>query len=201
MAQVRAGSNDHRAARDLFADALSRFRGVDDDHYILLSMRNLAWMEYELGNRVAAAGLHEEVVRRAEAAGNKRMEQQSLGALAEYALYEERVDDAIPKLRRALSLNFELDEFREITVNICRLARASALLDKPLVAARLLGTSEALHETSGARIYPWVDQLNEGTLELIKKGADPDAYLAAAERGRSLSAEQTVATALAELPD
>ena len=196
LGNLDAQEGKNESARSLFEDALQRFQKLGDDHYTLLALRVLAWMNYELGDIPRARALHEEVVRRARDAGNRRMEQTSLGALAEYALYERRVDVALPLLQRAYEINREIGEFRETAVNVCRFARALAVAGRPNEAVRLLGTAQALHDSVGATVYPFVAEMNEGTLAMIRPHVEEPAFANAFEAGRRLTAEQAVALAL-----
>jgi hypothetical protein len=162
----------------------------------LLALRVLAWAHYELGEIPRARALHQEVVQRARAAGNMRMEQTSLGALSEYALYDRDVAEAVPLLEKAYRINREVGEFREIAVNLCRFALAAALSDEPHLAARLLGASEVLHERAGAQMYPWVATMNEQTLAITKEALGAEAFAAEVEQGRQLTADDAIEAAL-----
>jgi hypothetical protein len=156
-------------------------------------------MSYELGDRERAQTLHENVVRRARELGNERMQATSLGALAEYALYDRRVEDAVPMLEEAYRINRDVGERYEIAVTVYRFARALAIEGKAQVAAQLLSCSEALHEEIGLAVSSWLAEMNEGTRAIVHTDLDQAAFAEALEQGATLTADEAVALALESL--
>jgi len=196
LGNVHADEGDFEAARRLFEEALRRFEQLGDEHQVLLETRLLAWMSFELGDRERARALHEDVVRRAAAAGNQPMKATSLGALAEYALYEGRVHDAVPMLEESTRIYQGLRERPEIVVNLFRFARALAIAGRPVTATRLFAAAEALREEIGAAVYTWVVEMNEGTLDMVRAQLDEAAFAEAWEQGRALTVDEAVALVL-----
>jgi predicted ATPase/class 3 adenylate cyclase len=196
LGNVHADERDFESARQLFEEALGMFRSLGDDHYVLLAIRLLAWMHYELGDRARARSLHEEVVRRASATGNERMQATSLGALGEYALYEGRIEDALPLLAESSRIYRDVGERPELVVNLWRFARALAITERPGEAARVFSAAEALREEIGASPYRWMEEINEDTLAAIRAQLDEAAFAEAWEQGRTLTVDQAVALAL-----
>ena len=88
---VRVAERDFEAAQRFFEAALEKHRDFGDDHRVLQAMDNIAWVREELGDVSGARALTEEVLRRARAAGNLRMQILSLSSLGVYALREDRV--------------------------------------------------------------------------------------------------------------
>jgi tetratricopeptide (TPR) repeat protein len=199
LGNVEAEEGNLKAAQQLFEECVRRFRDLGDEHYTLLATRVLAWMCYDLGERERARTLHEEVVLGARATSNARMEATSLGALAEYDLYEGRAREAVSRLKEAFRINREVGEVPEIVVNLCRFARALALAGRPETALRLLSSSEALREKAGAREYAFATEMNEGTLTMIRARLDEAAMTEAWDQGRGLTADEAVALALDSL--
>jgi len=195
---VAADADDFEQGRALFEESLPAFRDLADDHYTLLSTRMLAWMHYELGDHVRATALHQQVVRDARAMGNERMEASSLAALAEYAIFAGRFEDALPMLGQVLPINVRVGETFETSVNLSRFAGALARLGKPDPAARLLSRAEALREESGAAPAQWLAALNEGTLSELRRRLDDAAFSEAWAQGSKLTVEEAVALALRE---
>lgn len=66
-------------------------------------------------------------------------------------------------------------------------------------AARLLSSSEALHEELGASLRPWLAEMNEDTLTTLRAQLDEAAFAEAWEQGRVLTADEAVARALDSL--
>lgn len=198
LGNVDAEEGDFARAQQLFDESLRRFRDLGDQHYILLATRLLAWTSYDLGDHARARALHEEVVRKARATDNERMQATSLGALAEYALYERRIDAALPMLKESTRIYRDLGERLEIGVNLARFARAFAVGGSAETAARLLSSSEALHAEIGASARPFVAEMNAGTLSTIRTKLDEATFAEAWEQGRALTLDGAVALALDE---
>lgn len=196
LGNVNAEEGDFEVAHQLFDESVGAFRELGDEHYTLLATRLLAWMSYELGDRERAQALHENVVRRARELGNERMQATSLGALAEYALYDGRVEDALPMLKESLRIYSDLGERHEIGVNLCRFARAFAVVGSARSAARVLARSEALREEIGGPQYSWIAELNVGTLAMVRAQLDEAAFAEAWEEGKALTLDEAVAVAL-----
>ena len=197
LGNVFAHEHDFESARQLFDDCVRRFREIGDPHYTLLATRLLAWMYFELGDHQRARALHEENLDRAYAAGNERMQATTLSALAEYALRERRVQDALPLLRDANRIHRDLDDPEETAVDLSRLARAYLLEERAETAAQLLSRSEALREEIGASIS-WNAEFNEETLAMIRTKLDEEVFAGAWEQGRKLTLDEAVALALGE---
>ncbi len=201
LGNVEMTDGNFDAGQVAFAEALDRFTALGDDHYILLAMRLLAWAHYDLGDVPKARALHQEVISRARLVGNKRITQMSLGALAEYALNEGLVGEAVALLDEAYEINRELGEHAEIAVNLARFALALALASRSRAAAELLGASQRLHDDAGANVYPWVAKMNEETRTRIADEIDDETFSAAFERGRRMSADAAVALARSSFSD
>jgi predicted ATPase/class 3 adenylate cyclase len=196
LGNVNAEEGDFARAHELFDECVGVFRELGDEHYTLLATRLLAWMCYELGDRERAQTLHEDVVRRARALGNERMQATSLGALGEYALYEDRVQDALAMLKESTRIYSNLGERHEIGVNLCRFARAFAVEGRAWTAAQVLARWEALREEIGVSEYLWLAEMNEGTLAIARAQLDEAALAEARKQGRALTVEEAVTLAL-----
>jgi predicted ATPase/class 3 adenylate cyclase len=196
LGNVHAEERDFATAKRLFEASVRAFRQLGDEHYTLLATRLLAWMFYDLGDHEQARALHEDVVRQARATGNERMQATSLGALAEYALYEGRVQDALPMLKESTRIYRDNSELPEIAVNLFRFARAAAVEGRAGAAAQLFSSAEGLGQEIGVSWSYWVVEMNEGTLATIRTLLDEAAYAVECERGRNLTADEAVALAL-----
>jgi len=124
------------------------------------------------------------------------MKATSLGALAEYAIYEGRVEDALPMLKESTRIYRDLGERREVAVNLCRFARAAAVEGRAGMAAQLFSSAEALGKEMGISWSYWVVEMNEGTLASIRTHLDEAAFAEASDQGRTMTADEAVALAL-----
>ena len=202
LGNVHADQRDLATAQQLFEEALRRFLELEDDHYILLAMRLVAWMCYDQGDRDRARMLHEDVVRRARASGNERMQATSLGALAEYAINDGRVSESLPMLSESTRIYRELGDRHAVAINVCRYARAAAAAGRAEAAARILSTAEVLRDEIGVSWSYWVVEMNDATLATIRAQLYEGAFAEAWEEGAKLSIDEAVALALGELaPD
>ena len=105
-------------------------------------MDKVAWMRDELGDVSGARALTEEVIRRARAAGNLRMQASSLSTLGVYALREDRVAEALPLLEESYRISRDLDDSEAYFV-LYRFAWALAIAGRAADAARVYSVAEA----------------------------------------------------------
>jgi predicted ATPase/class 3 adenylate cyclase len=198
LGNVHADERDFQGAQRLFEAAWERHRQLGDDHRVLVAMRSVAWMRHELGDVSGARALHEEVVRRARAMGNLRMEATSLGALGEYALREEQVIEALPLLEESYRISRELTDSPEILVALYRFAWALAVVERPADAARVFSTAELLRQETGRDVYPWMERENDWTLARIHAQLDDAAFAEAWDDGARMTVDEAAALALGE---
>jgi predicted ATPase/class 3 adenylate cyclase len=196
---VEARDEHFERALELFEDALGRFEKLGDDHHILLEMRLVAWMHHELGDVSAARALHEEVVRRAKATGDLRMQATSIGALGEYALREGRVEDALPLLSAGFRISRDIGERAEILVALWRFAYGLALAGRPTDAARVYSAAETMREEMGVPAYSWMQEINDETRAKIHAQLADKSFAEALEEGRMLTPEGAVELALTSI--
>ena len=196
LGNVHAEERDLAAGQRLFEEALQRFRELRDEHYTLLAMRLLAWMCYDLGDRERARALHEDVVHQAQASGNERMRATSLGALAEYAVNDGKIANALPMLRESTRIYRDLGERHELAINLCRFARAAAAAGRAETAARILSGAEILRKEIGISWSYWVVEMNNMTLADIHARLDDASFAQAWEQGRRLTVGEAITLAL-----
>jgi predicted ATPase len=189
-----------KEAVPLIEEGLRVFEELGDEHHALHTTRTLAFAYDVAGELERARVLHERNLERARALGNRQVQVPTLGALAMIAVDQERFGDALAFLRENLPIAVELGNRAPLAVNLCRIAHALAAAGRPGAAARLLAAlEEPLFEIGGGG--PWVTEMNEQTLELVRARLDPEALAAANEEGRALSFDEAVELALAELQE
>jgi predicted ATPase/class 3 adenylate cyclase len=199
LAMATADLEEFGRAQELLEECESRFRDVGDLRMSLWARRHVGWMRFEQGDVAGASAVHSEVVESARAAGYAALELSSLGALAEYSLYEERAEEALPILRDIARI--QLDRRAPVLAmqnTLSRFARAFALRGDRLAGVQLLAALEALLEEAGSTGMAWQTKFNEETIEMIRRQLGETAFTAAWEQGRSLTLEKAVALALAE---
>ena len=93
--------SDWSTAQQRFDESARLFGDLGDEHNALSATRRLAWTHEELGDLERAQALHEDNLRRARATHADLIEAESLGVLAQYALNEGRIGEAVPMLTEA----------------------------------------------------------------------------------------------------
>jgi hypothetical protein len=148
---------------------------------------HLAWACEELGDLERGRALHQENLRRAQAAGNKRMEAMSLEGLAFHARLEGRTEESLALLRGSTHIVRDLGDPVWMANIFSRVAATLAAGGRAEGAAQLLSKSTALYEEIGSTIPQYVGKRNEETLNRIHTGLDADAFADAWARGRVLT--------------
>jgi tetratricopeptide (TPR) repeat protein len=186
---------DRRRACALYDASIRAFRALGDEHSALLATRHLAFAHEALGEPAEARALHEQNLAHARATGNQRMEASSLGALADYAMGEERVDEAIALLRDSLRIHRELGDVLDTGVDLCRFAAALAAAGDAVTAARLLASFAAAPDEAGKHRFD-IDQLNDEMTSRIRAQLSDAAFADACAEGQELTLDQAVDLAL-----
>jgi ketosteroid isomerase-like protein len=192
-----AAREDFASARPLFEESTRLFREDGDDHWERQAARRLAWSLESLGDSDGARALHEDLVRRARAAGDDFGLARSLAVLAQYELEAGRVDDEVVSmlvdahdLHRTRST---LPDRYSDAIILSRFAFALALKDRPEAAIELLSCFEARCEESPFRVTePWVVRLNDDTIALVEDRMDEGPIARARAAGRALTADEAV---------
>ena len=114
--------------------------------------------------------------------------------LAGYAIDEGHGAEALTLLDEAYRLNQQLGDTYWTPIIVCRLGGALVADGKPISAATVLATGEALLDEIGSR-SPWITEMNGERLEQIRAQLDEEAFAAAWEAGRRLTADEALALA------
>jgi predicted ATPase/class 3 adenylate cyclase len=198
LGNVHAAQRDFEGAQRLFEAALERHRRDGDDHRVLVAMYNVARMRHELGDVSGARALQEEVIRRAKAAGNLRLQASSLGALSEHALREGRVAEALPLLEESYRISRDLEDGDALLEVLYRFARALAFVERAADAARVYSRAEVLRQETDRAVFPWVERENEWTLSRIHSLLDEGAFTQAWDEGTRMTLDEAVALSFGE---
>jgi hypothetical protein len=124
------------------------------------------------------------------------LEASILGALAQYAVDDGRINDAAPMAADSIRIMLDLDQPQGVATEICRGAAVLALAGEWQLAAELIASAVAFHEEAGHGILPYLAEENEGTLTRIRSQLDGAAFDEAWERGGRLSVEDAATLAL-----
>jgi predicted ATPase/class 3 adenylate cyclase len=194
LGYIAAESGDFLAARPLFEESVRLHREAGDEDFALWSTRSVGWTYHDTGDFARAREIHEANLRRAREVGNRAVEATTLGVLGTILVESGRPSEAFPFLEQAYRLHRDLGEAIEVSVDVWRFAAALAGMGRPGEAVELASLSAALREELGART--WVERKMEETLTTAREQLDPAAFEAAWERGKRLTPDAAVATAL-----
>jgi tetratricopeptide (TPR) repeat protein len=193
-----ADEGDFSQALQLFDESARLFREAGDEEEALFPVRLLGWVYEELGDYERARAVHEVNLGRARALGNKQMEGQSLGALANLALHDGRARDGVSILQGVLRIDRDLGIRIQTTLDLTRFARALAFVRGAAAeATQLLSCAAARREEIGAGTPPaYVVAMNEEAIAAIREELDDRAFTEAWEQGRALTLDQAVELAV-----
>ena len=196
LAVAAAQERDWAKARGIIEESIRALRDLGGDAELATWI--LASMYRELGDRERSRALTEENLRRARAAGYRRIEALSLGALAMLAVDEGRLQDGLASLKEAYRIDRAYGYRLEVALDLCLFARTLARSGTWRVAARLVSKSEALREETGHSLGSWavMEAKLEETLAAVRVHLDEAAFAEAWEQGRALSLDDAVALAL-----
>jgi predicted ATPase/class 3 adenylate cyclase len=195
-----AEGNELATGLPFLEQSMAGFERLGDELYTLIAMQNVGWTVDELGDKSRARVLHEDLLRRARAIGNQRMEAAGLDPLGSYALDDGRLDEAAAMWREALRIAFDRGQMLDVAFGLARLAAAIVRMGRPLEAARLLGASVAITESVGSATRWWAARRNDETVGLVRQHLSDAEQAAATEEGRRLTLDEAVALALSQSP-
>jgi predicted ATPase len=188
-------SEDMPATRDLYQDAAELYSEVGDEHMLMVAIRSLAWACLELGDAERGRALHEQNLQRARRLGNTRLEAITLGALSTYHIEDGQLDIALPLLLESHQLHEQVDDPMQTAFDIFRFAMFLTAADMPTVAATVLAAADARAADAGITLTNW-DPVVRAILGRLRERLGADAFDAAWERGRELTAAQAFELAL-----
>jgi predicted ATPase len=195
VAYATGQEGDWPRAQELFGESVRQFRALGDQHYALRAARAHAWAHYEGGDLERARALYDEIIREAREAHDPFPEGIALGILADIALDQGRLQDAVSPTTESYRIFRDLDDLLMIANCVCRFARILALSGQPEIAARVLSCSSALLEEIGA-MPPHVAKIRDQTLAAVRPHLDEAAFADAWAEGQALTADEAVALAL-----
>ena len=195
FAYATGQEGDWPRAEQLFGESVRRFRDVGDVHYALRAARAHAWAYYEGGDLESARKLYEDILCEARATHHKLVEAIALSSLAEIAVDEGRLADAVSMQKQSHGIVRDLNDLLWIPASVGRFALVLAAAGKAEIATRLLASSASLLAEIGAS-PPWIATTREKALAVIHTRLDADAFADAWEQGRALTADEAVALAL-----
>jgi predicted ATPase len=186
---------DWPRAQQLFEESVRGFRDLGDEHYALRAARAHGWSFYEGGDLERARELFEDILRQVRVTRHEFAEANALSMLADIAVDEGRVADAVSLVKQSHRIFRELDDLLMIAAGVGRFACVLALAGRAEVATQVLSSSMALMEELGAG-PPWYDRICGNALAVIHTQLNEPAFAEAWDQGRALTADEAVSLAL-----
>ncbi len=196
LGYVAIETGDFERALPLFEEALRLMTDLGHEHYIGLATFNLAWAAEELGDTARARDLNVENLRRARSMGSPGFEAMALDSVAGIAHDEGRYEEALSLKRQSLRILTELGDVPHTLDSLSRVANTQARLGRGALAAKLLSASLALHEEVGLPVALYQQRRRDEILGVLASQLTEAEQVAAWERGRALSLEDAIRTAL-----
>jgi tetratricopeptide (TPR) repeat protein len=195
--QIRFGLGDPPGAEEMFEEArvLAGDRAGEIRFETPLALPPARAMSLK-GDRVRSQALFDEALADARERGDRHGIATVLRDLARFGPASTDPECAMSLLRESLRLIAPLDDVNCAMLCIAALAVVSSDHGPPVVAARLLGASEALRKLLGITWTPH-DQANRGRcLALVQERLATEAFAAAYDQGAAMSLAQAVAYAV-----
>jgi predicted ATPase/DNA-binding SARP family transcriptional activator len=196
VADATGLEGDWPRAQELCAESVRQFRGLGDRQYALIAAGSHASAFYNGGDLGRAGELCGEILCEARLEHDPFLEGFALGVLADIALDQGRIRDAVSPAESSYRIFRDVGDPLNLAFAVCSFARILALTGKPEAAARVLASSVALREETGGMD---ASSVTEKTLTAIRHQLDESAFAEAWERGRTLTADEAVAVALDSL--
>ena len=186
-AWITERKGDWAKALGEFEASVTEFRALSDDHFVLVGEAHRAFMYEQLGKPARARALHEDNLRLARSLGNKRIEALSLGALATFAIADDRLQEAWTMVQDAYAIHetFGFPAFKSI--DLIRLAAILVRVGRADTAALLAARAARLTEDLTAVDEPWTARERAETTALIRAQLGDSAFEEASLRGRELN--------------
>ena len=200
FAALQLGDLD-RAER-ILAEALEGFREHEDAWGSAHSLNHLAVASLRRGDYSLAAGYAEEALSDTRRTGDRLGANVALYTLAEAAWASGKLGRAEGYFREALAVASESGDKTSSAYCMRGLAAVAVAGDEPRHAARLLGTAEALLETTGRAVYVTADHdLHRRAADAARGRLGEQAWKEARDEGRAATFQQAVVYALGERDD
>jgi predicted ATPase len=186
---------DWPRAQQLFEESVRGFLDLGDEHYALRAARAHGWAFYEGGDLKRAGELFEDILRQVRVTQHEFAEANALSMLADIAIDEGRVADAVSLVKESHRIFRELNDLLMIAAGVGRFASVLALAGRAEVATQVLSSSTALMEKIGAG-PPWYARICRNALAVIRAQLNEPAFAEAWDQGRPLTADEAVSLAL-----
>jgi len=193
---VATSEGDHGRARALFNQSLELATRHADDTGVIRATNHCGELELTLGNLASATEFLERSADLARRVGDEMLLGNSLHGLGDVALVSGDTLRAGEYYSESLSISRRFHDAGTPAYSVAGLAAVAALEGDVVRAGRLWGSVTVLERAGGRPLLPYERTRYEEAIKHCSEAA-PDAFEAALERGRRMSAQETFEFALA----
>jgi tetratricopeptide (TPR) repeat protein len=195
---------NYKEAVPFYTESLEIFRGLGDGQHIAMALGNLGLAALYQDDYEGAEPLLEESLTVSREMGNTRQVALMLNSLTCVALSRKECVQARAMSQKSLMMYRELGDTKGVADCLQALAETDMQLGEKdhkasIRAAVLLAAQDALREVIGYPLTPFGRPLYEQTVAVVRAQLDEAAWAQAWVEGHSMSTEEIIAYALADV--
>jgi tetratricopeptide (TPR) repeat protein len=194
---VALNQGDDARATALLEESLALYRDLGDTRGIADALQSLGWVALNQRATAHAAALLEESLALYQQQGNSQYIAWALHSLGSVALQQGTNERAAALCVESLALGRKAGDRYIIAWCLEDIAGVAIAQGNPGAAARLLGATEGLRASIGARLLAFDRARSERTVAAARAALETVVFAAAWAAGRALPLEQAIAEALA----
>ena len=195
LARALLGAGEQDRALALLEETVRRGEDGGRPSALGIAHLNLGYLWLVRGDRVSARRELEAALEQSVIAEDGHGEGRALAGLASVALEDGQLEESLAHSRRSLLVTQELGDLETLVwaLELAGLARVAA---QPTVAARLLGSADALRETLDLKLHGLEQRQRERALEQLRDALPVVERETAWSEGAALAADEAVELAL-----
>ncbi len=198
LAHVAVNTDELQRAQELMTEAEQLFRALGDRRRVGFALDNRGLVELMLGDAASAVSLCAESAAIAREVGDWHALAVSLASVGLIELRRGNADAARSALGESLRLSLELGFKEEVARSLDAYALLASADGEHLLAARLLGTAEALGEALNLRLDRFEQAIHDEAVAAVSAQLGAQRFADELSRGRSTPMEDAVSAALHE---
>jgi len=195
LVALAEGNNDR--ATSLLEEALTMFRILSDKRGSALTLMSLGLVVRRRGDNQRAAALFEEALGTFRELGDKGRSAFTLSNLAIVAWNQQNYTRSAVLFEESLALQRDLRDKPGIATSLVGLALVASALGQSNRASMLFGAAEALRESTGIPLPPFILDEYQGCVASLKARLGDAAFATTWAKGRAMTLEEALASGLA----
>ncbi|MBC8065610.1 MAG: tetratricopeptide repeat protein [Chlorobia bacterium] len=197
LAHVAHLKGDLAEAKPLYEQSLTIRRELNDQNGMTATLNNLANVAQDLGDFGGARAMHEEALAVRRSLGGDQAIAQTLQNLGNLATELRDFASSRRYYHETLTLTRELRDIRSLYQTLHGFAELASQTGKPVAAANLWGSAEALRESIGIPIYDLDRERQEREYDRARAVLGTDEFRQEWNRGRAMTLDDACDFALA----